>query len=734
MPTHPGSTHSIRSNGAKLTPFGEFTIDLSKLEGVAGPDLVVLERLGTQPLLSTGVAATNGANLSTLSRPARTFVEVAAVLADSFSVNDIADILGQPAGHLLREAEEAIQAGILVTTSGRLDFADEQLRRNIYEELPEPLRVGLHGHVGRLLLEQGGSPVAAALHLILGARPGDHRALEGLDRATQELLGRFAPAAAHLALSALALTEPLDSHRWTRRITAVDALVAAQRPGEALELARRSIEDSEAPGLAAAQLRLRVAANLLGQGLPDEAMVELEVLFRTNDLPDGVYGAAEMQQLFVLLAQQSFVEARDRALSVLAGSGRSRADMALAGALTTLAVLDWNEGRPQRAIGMARAATERVLKGPQAPCARIPSFVLAWMLTATGELEEATELVEAAGGGQEIPGRRLSAPAFAVLRSHVHLAAGRLEAAGTDAAEGLHLAQEQRIRLQEPPARSLLAAVALVQGNQKAATEHVEANTPWRDRNLFGMRIGAFAELQVREATSGLAAAREAMGEAMGDVAAMKRLELEDPSAAAWLVRTAMAAGEATTAEMAERCATELAKDNVDVPSVVAAADHARGLLSGDVDLLLRAAETHRWPWARARATEDAGTAVSAIGGTAAARPHLERALAAYQELGAEHDVARVRSLLRNMGVRQCHWRRRERPVSGWESLTETERAVSDLVAQGLTNRQAAEQMFLSPHTIDFHLRQIFRKLQIDSRVDLTRLTIERDAGETALT
>ncbi|MEA2501015.1 MAG: hypothetical protein QOD01_1126, partial [Actinomycetota bacterium] len=108
---------------------------------------------------------------------------------------------------------------------------------------------------------------------------------------------------------------------------------------------------------------------------------------------------------------------------------------------------------------------------------------------------------------------------------------------------------------------------------------------------------------------------------------------------------------------------------------------------------------------------------------------HLDRALNAYQELGAEHDVARVRSLLRTMGVRHCHWRRRERPVSGWDSLTETERAVSDLVAQGLTNRKAAEQMFLSPHTIDFHLRQIFRKLQIDSRVDLTRLAIERDAA-----
>jgi len=47
------------------------------------------------------------------------------------------------------------------------------------------------------------------------------------------------------------------------------------------------------------------------------------------------------------------------------------------------------------------------------------------------------------------------------------------------------------------------------------------------------------------------------------------------------------------------------------------------------------------------------------------------------------------------------------------------------LVALGLTNRQVGERMFLSHHTIDFHLRQIFRKLQIESRVELTRMTIE---------
>jgi DNA-binding CsgD family transcriptional regulator len=310
------------------------------------------------------------------------------------------------------------------------------------------------------------------------------------------------------------------------------------------------------------------------------------------------------------------------------------------------------------------------------------------------------------------------------------LVSGSTEAAGADAGEGMVLAGELRTKLFEPAAHSVLAAVALLQGNQREAADQVQAvrSGPPPHASLFGLRLGAFPELQVREASDGLPdAVRHIV--ALDDVAAWKRLQLEDPTAAAWLVRTALDADDRPSAERSVRCAEELAADNPELSSLIAAADHARGLLSRDAELLIGAATAHRRPWARARATEDAGVTLSANRGAAAARPHLDRALDAYQEIGAEHDVARVRSLLRTMGVRHCHWRRRERPVSGWESLTEAERAVADLVAQGLTNRKAAGQMFLSPHTIDFHLRQIFRKLQIDSRVDLTRLTIERDAA-----
>jgi transcriptional regulator of acetoin/glycerol metabolism len=68
-------------------------------------------------------------------------------------------------------------------------------------------------------------------------------------------------------------------------------------------------------------------------------------------------------------------------------------------------------------------------------------------------------------------------------------------------------------------------------------------------------------------------------------------------------------------------------------------------------------------------------------------------------------------------------------PAAGpdWASLTPTERSVAELIAEGATNREAAARMYLSRHTIDFHLRQIFRKLGVASRVELTRLVLMRD-------
>ena len=67
--------------------------------------------------------------------------------------------------------------------------------------------------------------------------------------------------------------------------------------------------------------------------------------------------------------------------------------------------------------------------------------------------------------------------------------------------------------------------------------------------------------------------------------------------------------------------------------------------------------------------------------------------------------------------------------ASQWSSLTTTEEKVAEAVSQGLTNRQVANRLYMSPHTVDSHLRHIYWKLGINSRTQLTRLLLERAYG-----
>lgn len=70
----------------------------------------------------------------------------------------------------------------------------------------------------------------------------------------------------------------------------------------------------------------------------------------------------------------------------------------------------------------------------------------------------------------------------------------------------------------------------------------------------------------------------------------------------------------------------------------------------------------------------------------------------------------------------------RDAPPGALEPLTAREREIADLVAAGRTNREVAEQLVLSAKTIEAHLRNIYAKLGVRSRVELAR-AVERDSG-----
>ena len=189
-----------------------------------------------------------------------------------------------------------------------------------------------------------------------------------------------------------------------------------------------------------------------------------------------------------------------------------------------------------------------------------------------------------------------------------------------------------------------------------------------------------------------------------------------DPEGAVLLIRGALANGDQTRAELLALETARLAGSHRQDKDMAVAAVHAAGLVGRDPAALEGAAAGYSSLLASAWATEDAGLAWAQRGSKARAAARLREAHALYERIGSAEGMARVRSRLREDGVRLRHWTPADRPAFGWDSLTDTEQQVVELVADGLSNREVASRMFLSLHTVAFHLRHVFWKLGVSSR------------------
>jgi DNA-binding CsgD family transcriptional regulator len=509
--------------------------------------------------------------------------------------------------------------------------------------------------------------------------------------------------------------------------TSHDRILPYGRSRRAVTRARSALAE-QPPALPA----VRSAALPTG-GWTSDAVTEFEIPLADPDLVDGLKMTAEPVRLWALAALGDLPGARERAEAIVAAADRHD-DPALIAAETILSLGAWDEGRLAAGLDLMRDAVHRASRG-FAPSSHSElgrshlSLRLAKMLADVGRFDEANAVVRSAGEIE--PSRRsVQAATSAVLRAQIELAAGRLDAAAT--AAGLATADQLGPHPLAPGALCVLATVALRRGDLRAAAQHVKSYRALLAANpvTFGSAHFAWVEAQLADAQDGPVGAFEVMTSIYDCLPARRGLLVGDPALAAWMVRTALAVGDRKRAEGVVAGAEQLAAANPEFPTIAAAAEHARGLLHGNAATLVQAAEQHRHLWARASAAEDAGVLLAARGDGDSAIASFDQAMAAYWQAGADRDVARVRSRLRRLGERRSHWRRAARPFFGWASLTDTERSVANLVAEGLTNRQVGERMFLSHHTVDFHLRQVYRKLDITSRVDLTRLVLEQKYEE----
>jgi DNA-binding CsgD family transcriptional regulator len=662
--------------------------------------------------------------LDGLSKRARHMLVTATVLGPSFRLEDAAEMLGETPTTLLPAVEEAMGAGIITAAENAFSFRHQLLRRAVRDMIPRPALSALHRQYGQILLSRGESAAVAAGHLLQAAHPGDPASLADLDAAAAQTLRSAPQTAADLALRALELTPPVAPGALGRLVAAGDALAAAGRLDQASRIARDTLA-KPLPPAAEARLRCALSSVLCARGQASDAHAAARMVLAQPDLPQELRDRALTAQL------QALAGLRDElggfvADAIIAASGKHDSHT-VAAALVTRVIMAWDKGQISEGLKLLRDAARH--GGGISPDARNaqPLLALAAALIDLRQLDEAENILQAADT-QTLHGIPAQA-ALSILRARIHLANGRLADAATASQAALATAEALGAHGYASTARSVLAVIALRRGDIAAAAGHI-ASRPAQMPHFPGLyaRIeSTVAEAQISEARDGPAAAIAHIRRVFADLPAHRGLLLGDPAIAAWVVRTTLAAGDDELALFAARTAEALASDNPGFPAVTAAAAHSLGLAGQDLVRLAQAAAEYTDPWARASAAEDIGVLYARQSERDQAIHHLTQAIHGYQQVGATTDTARVRRRLRKLGVRRRHWSlSADRPVSGWQSLTDIERSASELVAQGMNNQQVADQMYISVHTVAFHMRQIFRKLNIGSRVELARIVIQQ--------
>ncbi len=669
--------------------------------------------------------------LDQLSESTREIVQTASAVGRTVTVDVLAELLDKPTATLIAPVEEALHTHLLVERDDRLMFRHDLIREAVEASLPISVRRALRCHASEILLARGAPVTEAAALLLDSAEPGDRKAVELLRAAAAELATSAPSSAAELSRQALELTAERAPERPAIIAETMLLLWQAGQPAEARGLAGTALPGSMEPeaealvrlGLArvSGQYDFTEAARHAGAGaaLPGIPASLRAQLLALRALELGMVGDFTVTAQAVSDALQAAAQAQDKAAEATAVAVES---------VVRFYRMDWSAAFECAQRSSALAAEVGFTHSLWVPEALWTAF----LLNAAGRSVEALAESEAGVRETQRQGQAAAMGLWIMNRSRALLDAGRLEDARAEAEAASAMADELGMgNFADATLLYTLVRVALHTNDLKAARAYAtDVQRMLNDPAILVRNVGSWLLALVADAEEDPRRAMALLDESFGTfgLEGPSLASPDDPADAPVFVRMALRAGALERAAAAVAVAERRAALNPQFPILAAAAAHARGLLDNDLVLLHRSVELYggiRRLIPRASALEDTGRKLAARS-VVHAVPHLDLALDLYTQAGAERDAARVRRRLRALGSP----RRRttsKGSVTVWPELTASQVAVIRLVAQGLTNRQAAERLEISPHTVSSHLRHAFTKLDITSRVELARLLGARE-------
>jgi DNA-binding CsgD family transcriptional regulator len=671
------------------------------------------QRRGAEPIeqpvpVGAGIERAFLHRLDALPEPARRALALAAA-SESGAIGELA-----AAGLDVAALEPAEAAGLIVIADGHLSFRHSLLRSVAYRAVPAPEQRAAHRALAGAL-----SGERRAWHLAAAAVAPDEQVAAALAEAAGAARARGGPAAAVHAAERSARLTPEAERRAPRLLEAAGDLARVGRPDRAHELLGEALELAGDPRLRADVQHLRA----LIEARSGAALTAAELLAAEAERvePADPVRAAMM----TMAAVQPLFEAGENAPGLAtARRGHELAERAglppmPAGLPLAMALLLCNE-RPV-ARPMLLDAVEW-LDGADDPWALGPVLIFGigqafiWM----EDHDRARRLLE----GGIAQARAWSAPGLMpyglLCLCELEFRSGRWAHAYAAGAEAVQLAAETGQVNDKGYSLAVLARVEAALGREAESRSHMASSLEIVD--LLGAEIvRGYVACSLGLLELGLGRAEEA-------VVALEELDrflgarpAGDPAVMQWPPDLVEAYVRLGRREDAERVlgVFEASARHSGSPWATAAAARCRGLLAPDdaLDAPLAAALEHDgMPFEAARTRLVLGERLRRAGRRVEARAALREALVTFARLGAQPWAQRARTELRASGERV----RRGSPTAT-EQLTPQELQVALEVARGSTNREAAASLFLSPKTIEFHLRNIYRKLGIRSRTELVR-------------